>query len=70
MTFAANAEKHNWKNNQNKMFEKIGLMSIAKYSAQNYTYMVQQDDGHWKASIDVEGVKTGWQVKGCGQAPW
>ncbi len=50
--------------------EKIGLMAVAKYSAQNYTNMTQQDDGHWKASSDVEGIKTGWQVKGCGQASW
>ena len=50
--------------------EKIGLMSISKYSAQDYTRMVQKSDGSWKASSDVEGIKTGWQVEGSTQAPW
>ncbi len=65
-----------WLGNTSKMkwtyiTEKIGLMAIAKYSADDYTRMTQVDDGHWKASSDVEGIKSGWQVKEKHtQAPW
>jgi len=50
--------------------EKIGLMCIAKYSANDYTHMAQMPNGSWKATSDVEGIKSGWQTKGCTQAPW
>ena len=64
-----------WLGNTSKMTwtyvgEKIGLMAISKDSAQDYTHMVQQNDGHWKAISNVKGVQSGWQIKGCKQAPW
>ncbi len=50
--------------------EKPGLMVIGKFSAENQVIMKEQQDKSWKAITDVEGVKTGWQIEGCDQAPW
>ena len=50
--------------------EQTGLMCISKYSAEKHTVMKEQPDKSWKATTDVEGIQSGWQVEGCKQAHW
>ncbi len=50
--------------------EKPGLMVIGDFSAENLVLFNKQKDGSYKQKTNVIGMKVGWEVPDCEQAPW